>query len=98
MLVAPPDEVDHFFRRAVVLVLSCDASDGARGLILEMATAFTLGDMAPDIVTGTPFEESLVFRGGGGSAEGGALMLHNHAGLPALLGTRPPRDVSLEYI
>jgi hypothetical protein len=51
-----------------------------------MATAFTLGDMAPDLAAGTPFEANLLFRGGGGSAEGGALMLHPYADLP---GARP---------
>ena len=40
VLVAAPDEVDHFFRRAVVLLLSCDQTNGARGLIVEMAIRF----------------------------------------------------------
>jgi hypothetical protein len=48
VLVADETEVDHFFRHAVVLVL--DMGDkGSRGLVLEMATAFNLGEMTPSV-------------------------------------------------
>mmetsp|Transcript_3562 Transcript_3562/g.8983 ORF Transcript_3562/g.8983 Transcript_3562/m.8983 type:complete len:414 (-) Transcript_3562:110-1351(-) len=73
ILVANESEVDHFFRQAAVLVLECGPS-GSKGLILEMATAFQLGEMSPSSA-GTVFKGNSLFRGGGGSSDA-TTMLH----------------------
>ena len=78
VLVASPDEIDHFMRHAVCLVLSHDAR-GSRGVLLEMATAFTVGEMATPLAD-TPFSELPLFRGGGGGKDQ-ILMVHDVSGL-----------------
>ena len=78
VLVASPDEIDHFSRHAVVLVLSHGAQ-GSRGVTLEMATAFNLGEMAASL-SDSPFSDLPLFRGGS-SGKDQILMLHDVAGL-----------------
>lgn len=83
LLVASADEVDHFFRRGVALVID-HGPQGSRGLLLEMATAFKIGEMAPSL-KGTPLAENPLFRGGD-SGEDKVLMIHSH---PSLEGAVP---------
>ena len=49
MLVADESEVDHFFKHGVVLVLEM-GQQGTRGLVLEMSTAFNLGEMTSAVI------------------------------------------------
>ena len=78
VLVASEDEMDHFSRHGVVLVLSHGAQ-GSRGVLLEMATAFTVGEMAAAL-DNTPFSDLPLFRGGSGGQDK-VLMLHDVADL-----------------
>jgi len=73
VLVASADEVDHFFRRGVALVLD-HGPRGSRGLLLEMATAFKIGEMAPSL-QGTVLGENPLFRGGSAGNDN-VVMLH----------------------
>ena len=70
--------MDHFSRHGVVLVLSHGAQ-GSRGVLLEMATAFTVGEMAAALAN-TPFSDLPLFRGGSGGQDK-VLMLHDVADL-----------------
>lgn len=78
VLVASPDEIDHFSRHAVVLVLSHGAQ-GSRGVTLEMATAFNVGEMAASLAD-SPFAGLPLFRGGSAGKDQ-ILMLHDVEGL-----------------
>jgi len=78
VLVASPDEIDHFMRHAVCLVLTHDAR-GSRGVLLEMATAFTVGEMAAPLAA-SPFSDLPLFRGGSGGNDQ-ILMVHDVPGL-----------------
>lgn len=78
VLVASPDEIDHFSRHAVVLVLSHGAQ-GSRGVTLEMATAFNVGEMAASLAD-SPFATLPLFRGGSAGKDQ-ILMLHDVEGL-----------------
>ena len=74
VLVASPDEIDHFSRHAVVLVLSHGAQ-GSRGVTLEMATAFNVGEMAASLAD-SPFAALPLFRGGSAGKDQ-IVMLHD---------------------
>ena len=78
VLVASPDEIDHFSRHAVVLVLS-HGEQGSRGVTLEMATAFTVGEMVASL-DDSSFGALPLFRGGSGGKDQ-VLMLHDVEGL-----------------
>jgi putative AlgH/UPF0301 family transcriptional regulator len=78
VLVASPEEIEHFARQAVVLVVSHN-EQGTRGVLLEMATAFSVGEMA-EALAASPFAELPLFRGGSGGKDQ-ILMLHDVAGL-----------------
>ncbi|EKX50894.1 hypothetical protein GUITHDRAFT_103478 [Guillardia theta CCMP2712] len=74
VLVASPEEVDHFFRHAVVLLLE-HSDGGSKGVVLEMATAFMLQEMAPAAFLEHPLGENSLFRGGS-SGNDKVIMLH----------------------
>ncbi|KAG8469925.1 hypothetical protein KFE25_006380 [Diacronema lutheri] len=74
VLVSQPDQYDHFFHEAVVLV--CEHSEhGSRGVLLNRETPFTMGEMASGMGC---FDEHSVHRGGNGGADT-VLMLHARA-------------------
>jgi len=74
VLVASPEEADHFFRHAVVLLLE-HSDSGSKGVLLEMATAFTLEEMAPAAFMEHPLGENSLFRGGSSGSDR-AIMVH----------------------
>lgn len=74
VLIARPDQYDHFFNEAVVLI--CEHNErGSRGLQLNRETPFTMGEMAGGMGC---FSDSSVHRGGNGGADT-VLMLHARA-------------------
>jgi len=78
VLVSSPDESDHFFRQAVVLVID-HGEYGSRGVLLEMATAFSIGEMV-ESMQHTALGENKLFRGGS-DGEDKVMMLHTFAGV-----------------
>lgn len=60
LLAAHPEEVDHHYHRAVVLLVDHGA-DGSRGYTLNRETPFTMGEMASGMGC---FADSAVYRGG----------------------------------
>lgn len=74
VLVSRPDQYDHFFNDAVILL--CEHGDsGSRGVLLNRETPFTMGEMAAGMGC---FADSSVHRGGNGGADT-VLMLHARA-------------------
>lgn len=76
VLIAQPDQYDHFYHEAVMLVLE-HGEGGSRGVLLNRETPFTMGEMAASMDC---FSESLVYRGGNAGSDT-VLMLHARAGV-----------------
>jgi len=82
ILIAPPEEFNHFMRNAVVFIHEWDSfAEGpdeimARGVIIDRVTAFEVGEMAPAFAD-TVLGSNRLFTGGDGSFNS-AIMLHAH--------------------
>jgi len=81
VLVAPNHEYDHFLRRSAVFVYAIgvdeDENTIIRGVVLDHPTAFSIGEMSPNVV-GT-LSENVFFRGGYDGNDS-AMMLHSAGG------------------
>ncbi|KAJ1629614.1 hypothetical protein T492DRAFT_1009616 [Pavlovales sp. CCMP2436] len=87
VLVAQPDQFDHFLHEAVLLV--CEhGPGGGRGVLLNRETPFTMGEMAEGMGC---FSTSIVYRGGGAGADT-VLMLHS---VGEVQGAKPLGDSGL---
>jgi putative AlgH/UPF0301 family transcriptional regulator len=74
VLLAQPSEFSHFLIRAAVLLFEYDPKTGAKGVILEKPTAFSMGEMSP---TAGPFEPNVLFTGGE-DGQDMAIMFHKY--------------------
>ena len=71
ILLAQPGESSHFFARAAIFIYQYSAREGARGVILERQSAFSMGETAPGIGC---FDTNTLYIGGE-NGEDTALML-----------------------
>lgn len=78
VLVAAPDNFDHYFCESLVLLLDHDGERGSRGVLLNHETPWSVTEMNDAL---TPFDHNLVFLGGDRGADT-MLMLHADASLP----------------
>lgn len=85
VLVAKPWEYNHFTRKQCLFVFEHNDEIGSRAVLLEMATAFTLADLAPQAFGDSIFGNYTVFRGGE-RGDDLAILLHPYKDLP---GCRP---------
>lgn len=76
VLIAQPDQYDHFYHEAVMLVLE-HGEGGSRGVLLNRETPFTMGELTPNMDC---FAESPVYRGGNAGSDT-VLMLHARSDL-----------------
>ena len=85
VLLAQPDEFNHFLIRASVLLFDYGTERGSRGVILERATAFTMGETSPNA---EPFEGNTLFMGGDDGSDT-AMMFHRYdlGGMSKYLGS-----------
>ena len=61
VLLAQPNDSSHFFVRAAVFIYQYEKEEGARGVILERPSAFSMGETSPGIGC---FEANTLFIGG----------------------------------
>jgi putative transcriptional regulator len=78
VLVAAPDNFDHYLCESLVLLLEHDGERGSRGVLLNHETPWSVTEMNDAL---TPFDQNLVFLGGDRGADT-MLMLHADASLP----------------
>jgi len=74
VLLAQPNEFNHFLIKAAVLLFDYGSPRGSRGVILERATAFTMGETTPNA---GPFEANTLFMGGSDGTDT-AMMFHKY--------------------
>ena len=74
VLLAQPSEYNHFLIKAAVLVFDYGSGRGSRGVILERATAFTMGETSPNC--GNFVDNTLYLGGEDGSDK--AIMFHKY--------------------
>lgn len=74
VLLAQPSEYNHFLIKAAVLVYDYGSGRGSRGVILERATAYTMGETIP---TSGPFEQNTLYLGGEDGSDK-AIMFHKY--------------------
>mmetsp|Transcript_39412 Transcript_39412/g.94803 ORF Transcript_39412/g.94803 Transcript_39412/m.94803 type:complete len:270 (+) Transcript_39412:81-890(+) len=81
VLVAPNHEYDHFLMRSAVFVyaigLDEDESTIIRGVVIDHPTAFTIGEMSPNIMGN--LADNQLFRGGYDGSDT-AMLLHSAGG------------------
>ena len=61
ILLAQPNDSSHFFVRAAVFIYQYSEEEGAKGVILERPSAFSMGETSPGIGC---FEANTLFIGG----------------------------------
>ncbi len=61
ILLAQPNDNSHFFARAAVFIYQYTKEEGAKGVILERPSAFSMGETSPGIGC---FETNTLFIGG----------------------------------
>ena len=71
VLLAQPNDHSHFFVRAAIFIYQYNVKDGAKGVILERPTAFSMGESSPGIGV---FEGNTLYMGGDDGSDT-ALML-----------------------
>lgn len=74
VLLAQPSEYNHFLIKAAVLVFDYGTGRGSRGVILERATAFTMGETSPNC---GPFIGNTLYLGGEDGSDK-AIMFHKY--------------------
>ena len=81
VLLAPKHEYDHFLMKAAVFVyaIGLDEEDNTivRAVVLDNPTAFTIGEMSPNVMGG--LSDNILFRGGYDGSDT-ALLLHSAGG------------------
>jgi hypothetical protein len=81
VLVAPSHEYDHFLMRSAVFIYAIGLNEQgnsiARGVVLDHPTAFTIGEMSPNVMGG--LSENRLFRGGYDGSDT-AMLLHSAGG------------------
>jgi hypothetical protein len=81
VLVAPSHEYDHFLMRSAVFIyaIGLDEQENtiARGVVLDHPTAFTIGEMSPNVMGS--LSENQLFRGGYDGSDT-AILLHSAGG------------------
>ena len=73
ILLAKPDEYDHFFHHAVILLFEHN-SKGSLGLMVDKPSAFTMGEMTPN---SEMFAPNILYTGGSDGSDT-AVMLHKY--------------------
>ena len=61
ILLAQPNDGSHFFIRAAIFIYQYSKEEGAKGVILERPSAFTMGETSPGVGC---FEANTLFIGG----------------------------------
>jgi len=79
VLLAKPFEYGHFLMKGSVLIVQDSPETGAKGLLLDKATVFGIGEMAPRLES-TVFRYNKLFTGGEGGPNS-IVMLHKHGHL-----------------
>jgi putative AlgH/UPF0301 family transcriptional regulator len=74
VLLSQPNEFNHFLIKAAVLVFDFGSERGSRGVILERATAFSMGETTPNAGV---FEGNTLFMGGSDGSDT-AMMFHKY--------------------
>jgi putative AlgH/UPF0301 family transcriptional regulator len=74
VLLAQPTEFNHFLIKAAILVYDYGSEKGSKGVILERATAFSMGETSPN---SGPFEPNTLYLGGEDGKDT-ALMFHKY--------------------
>lgn len=81
VLVAPEHEYDHFLMKSAVFVyaigLDEDENTLIRGVVLDHPTAFSIGEMSPNVMGRVA--ENVLFRGGYSGSDT-AMLLHSAGG------------------
>ena len=81
VLVAPKHEYDHFLMRSAVFVYAIGLNEDddmiIRAVVLDNPTAFTIGEMSPQIMGS--LSDNILFRGGY-DGQDSALLLHSKGG------------------
>jgi putative AlgH/UPF0301 family transcriptional regulator len=105
VLLSPPEEFQHFLRRAAVFVYAMGEDDDGvfviRGAIIDHPTAFTMGEMADQDGDAHEVFQNRIFRGGEFGSES-AFMFHSDETLGELtenemIGTSGIFQGGLEY-
>jgi len=78
VIVAAPDNYDHYFCESVLLLLEHDEDKGSRAVLLNHETPWSVAEMNSAL---TPFDTNVVFLGGDRGADT-MLMLHADPSLP----------------
>jgi putative AlgH/UPF0301 family transcriptional regulator len=87
VLLAPPEEAHHFLHDAAIFIHAMGQESAGRyiirGVILDMPTPFTIGEMASEDLQSQQLSDRSLFRGGefGGDS---AFMLHSDSKLADL--------------
>lgn len=88
VLVAPKHEYDHFLRKSAVFVyaIGLDENESTiiRGVVLDHPTAFTIGEMSPNVMGRV--SENQLFRGGYDGSDT-AMLLHSVGGHTGPVGS-----------
>ena len=81
VLVAPKHEYDHFLMRSAVFVYAIGLNEDddliIRAVVLDNPTAFTIGEMSPQIMGS--LSDNILFRGGY-DGQDSAMLLHSAGG------------------
>ena len=81
VLVAPKHEYDHFLMRSAVFVYAIGLNEDddliIRAVVLDNPTAFTIGEMSPQIMGS--LSDNILFRGGY-DGQDSAMLLHSGGG------------------
>ena len=74
VLLAQPSEYNHFLIKAAVFVYDFGSGRGSKGVILERATAFSMGETSPN---SGPFGKNTLYLGGEDGSDR-AIMFHKY--------------------
>ena len=81
VLVAPTHEYDHFLMKSAVFIYAIGLDDEdntiVRGVVLDHPTAFTIGEMSPNVMGA--LSDNRIFRGGYDGSDT-AMLLHSAGG------------------
>jgi hypothetical protein len=80
VLVAPNHEYDHFLKNSAVFVYAIGSDDETtvvRGVVLDHPTAFTIGEMSPNVMG--VISDNQLYRGGYDGSDT-AMLLHSAGG------------------
>ena len=98
VLVAPTHEYDHFLMKSAVFIYAIGLDDEdntiVRGVVLDHPTAFTIGEMSPNVMGA--LSENRIFRGGYDGRDT-AMLLHSAGGPDGPVKSDTPIGLSSIY-